>query len=259
MEEKKKAMASKEAFFDDLYKLDDEEPTNEGEDEIALVLKTSKMKAISAITPEQRATVDTRLPTSMARTMSSPVPSVRPRGPLRLDSDDVIDCVKETPVASASARLPSSKQTTVNPKPLGGESASTVKQTKPASKAGRKRKRGQSLELLPESQQIFRGKAFCKFSMGFLMFMCLYIYIHSLHTRQRYCPCAANEDSQGPRTGCVVGQGMEGWHHSCCRRPGFDICGCHQVPEGHCIARKYARTSEASLLISTIGRCNSGQ
>lgn len=179
MEEKKKAMASKEAFFNDLYKLDDEEPTDEGENEIALVLKTSKKTAISAITPEQRAAVDARLPTSMARTMSSPVPLVRPRGSSRLDSDDVIDCVKETPVASASARLPSSKQTTVNPKLSGGESASTAKQTKPASKAGRKRKRGQSLEPLPESQQIFRGKAFCKFSMGFLMFMCLYIYTQS--------------------------------------------------------------------------------
>jgi len=238
MEEKKKATASKEAFFNDLYKLDDEEITDEGENEIALVLKTSKKTAVIAITPEQRATVDARLPTSMGRTMSSPVSLVRPRGPSRLDSDDVIDRVKETPIASASVRLPSSKQTTVYPKLSRGESASTARQTKPASKAGKKRKRGQSLEPLPESQQIFRGKAFCKFSNGFWIFMCL--YIHSLHTRQRYCPCTAIEDSQGPRTGCVVGQGMEGWHHSCCRRPGFDLPGCHQVPEGHCIARKCA-------------------
>ncbi|MCJ1243772.1 hypothetical protein MMC30_000969 [Trapelia coarctata] len=154
MEEKKKTMDSKKTFFNDLYAQDDVETTDESENEIALALRTSKKRAVTAITPEQKASVEARVPTATGRTMSSPIPLVRTSRPR---TDDAIDRVKETPIAPAPTRPQISKQTTAPAKLSRGQ---TAKQTLPASKAGKKRKRGQSFELLPESQQIFRGKMF---------------------------------------------------------------------------------------------------
>ena len=199
MEEKKKTTASKEAFFNDLYNLDEEETTDEEENDVALELKTSKKKPVTAITPEQRATVGARLPTAMGRTMSSPVPLTRAS---RAHSDDVVDRVKETPIALVPARPQSSKQTTPPPKTARVQ---TAKQSDPAPKAGKKRKRGKSLEPLPESQQIFKGKAFCEFSIDTSCSLYLYIYIYSFHTRQRHKLCPAIEDPQSAGMGRCVG------------------------------------------------------
>ena len=157
MEEKEETMTSKKAFFYELYAQDEVETTDESENEAVLALNASKeQKAVSAFTPEQKTTIDARLPAAMGRTVSSPGSL---EGTSRSRTDDVIDRVKETPIAPAAARPQISKQTSV---PEKGSRGRPAKQTLPASKAGKKRKRGQSIDLLPIGQQIFRGKMFCK-------------------------------------------------------------------------------------------------
>jgi len=228
-------MPVKKAFFDDLWAQDDIETTDESEIDIAVVLQTSKKKAVTVITPGQKASVDAWLPTAMGRTMSSPVSLVRTSRPR---TDDVIDRVKETPIVPAPIRPQLSKQTTA---PAELSRVQTAKQTQPASEAGKKRKRDKPLEPLPESQQIFRGKFFCEFSIGLLLEVLMCLYIHSLHTRQRYKPCSETENSEGPGRGCCVDQGMESWHwhHSCDGRQRFDLSRCYQVSEGHHLAGKF--------------------
>ncbi|MCJ1400162.1 hypothetical protein MMC11_003366 [Xylographa trunciseda] len=135
-----KAVESKKLFFETLYSLDDESTESEEENEVAVILAASKQsKNVSPITPEQRFAIDSRQATAMGRTMSSPVPSTH-------DS---------APTSITAGKRPQRQVPLILPK------RRTMDETKPAApKNLKKRKRGQSLELLPESQQIFRGKSF---------------------------------------------------------------------------------------------------
>ena len=138
-----KAVESKELFFETLYSLDDESTESEEENEIAVILGTSKKsKSVSPITPEQNLTIVSRQSTAMGRTMSSPVSSTHNPATTSMTTE-------RRPLQQVPPKIPKGR---------------TVYDQKPeASEAVRKRKRGQSLELLPESQQIFKGKIFCKY------------------------------------------------------------------------------------------------
>ncbi|MCJ1385044.1 hypothetical protein MMC17_008162 [Xylographa soralifera] len=135
-----KAVESKKLFFETLYSLDDESTESEEENEVAVILGAStKGKFVSPITPEQKLAINSRQPTAMGRTMSSTVPSSH-------NSGATIMHAERRPQREFPSKLPRSR---------------IINETKPvAPKNLRKRKRGQSLETLPESQQIFRGKIF---------------------------------------------------------------------------------------------------
>ncbi|MCJ1388601.1 hypothetical protein MMC18_001448 [Xylographa bjoerkii] len=135
-----KAAESKKLFFATLYSLDDESTEGEEENEVAVMLDVSKKrKTVSPITPQQKLAIDSRQVTAMGRTMSSPVPSTH-------NSASISMTTEKRPQWQMSPKLPRSRNV--------GEAKPEVP------KAMRKRKRGQSLELLPESQQIFKGKVF---------------------------------------------------------------------------------------------------
>ncbi|MCJ1434004.1 hypothetical protein MMC27_003369 [Xylographa pallens] len=135
-----RAVESKKIFFETLYSLDDESTESEEENEVAVILGASKKsKIVSPITPEQRLAIGSRQPTAMGRTMSSPVQSTHNLGATVMHTGKRPQ--REVPSKPSRNRV--------------------VDETKPAApKNLKKRKRGQSLEPLPESQQIFRGKIF---------------------------------------------------------------------------------------------------
>lgn len=145
----------KEAFFAELYQLDES-----GKEEDAAPLK-------AFVTPESRFSTSQPLSRkvssshhSLSRTISAPLQLV----PL-LKFEDV-NVIEDTPSATAiSARhrvhgpLSTMKRTPIS------KSFTNPSDTKNSRgpKTGTKRKRGESLEVLPESQKIFTGLSFCMF------------------------------------------------------------------------------------------------
>ena len=151
MEEKK---AKKIAFFAELHELD--EPDDESEDTsgIDLILQQSKTPPRSL--PKQIPSQRLRSYYSLGRTTSAPLPNPSSDAPNEVHI--IQDGPSPSPVPIINSALQC--QVTVNGRKMPNDGAAPIT-TKPLSKATGKRKRGQSLEPIPDSQQIFKGLAFC--------------------------------------------------------------------------------------------------
>lgn len=146
MEEKEK-----EAFFNELYQLDEEDSSQEDRSDFSVILHESI--ALS------RSEVAARAPTngiihssSLLRTVSAPLPQPSASGHRQ-------PSLVERSSFSSTASPKSSEQVIIDTPIVAKQTAGMAAQ-KGALKTTGKRKRGKSLELKPESQQIFHGLAF---------------------------------------------------------------------------------------------------
>jgi hypothetical protein len=129
-------MAQKIAFFKELFQLDEDEEEAEDPNDAAIILRQFNIPC-KAPNRDDRSflgpRIKARLPVASPVEVSSPIKS--PTGhvpvPSLLSTPHVHDPLEMVPPAKTS------------------------------SKNKGKRKRGGSLELLPDSQQIFKGLAFC--------------------------------------------------------------------------------------------------
>jgi len=138
--------AAKEAFFNELYELDND---SEGEESCnaSVILRQSRPPSSGpwtrSRTPQHSILNSIRSGPSLARTVSAPLPH------------STSAKTSDIPSKSQSQEI---NRTSNMPKPSENTTAmkATLKQTG-------KRKRGESLQLVPESEQIFNGLSFCKF------------------------------------------------------------------------------------------------
>ena len=146
MEEKEK-----EALFDELYRLD-EDSSEEDRSDASVILHESRL-ALHRSDVSARAPRNDVLHSSLLRTVSAPLP--QPSAPGYRHAN-----VIESSSFSSTASSKASKQVIIDT-PVVAKKTAAMTPWKGASKTPGKRKRGQSLELKPESQQIFNGLAFC--------------------------------------------------------------------------------------------------
>ena len=157
--------------IDDASTTEDELPV-----ESKLRFEVTRGDSLSCITPDKKVQGRHGLPTTMERTLSSPLPLSR--GSKSKPSSTNI--IKETPIVSeanpaqrfAWELLPESKlrslpRTSLPSQTAAKTMADKAKAAKHAAKRAeakeeRKRKRGQPMEFKAEAQQIFKGKVFCK-------------------------------------------------------------------------------------------------
>lgn len=159
MEEK---ALQKEAFFNELFQLDDKEE-NEPVDsyDVASLLRQCKARDTSHVSPLPPSVKgiflrSIKASTPLARTTSAPLPSLKTPLPAQ------VDIVYQTPpVATTTLRraLESIGRITSGPRPNGSRQGADGSVEMP--KAIKKRKRGRSLDMMPDSQQIFKGLGFC--------------------------------------------------------------------------------------------------
>lgn len=151
MEEKK---AKKIAFFAELYELD--EPDDESEDTSGIDLILQQSKTPTRSLPKQNLSQTLRSYHSLGRTTSAPLPNLSSHAPNEVHV--IQDGPSPSPVPIINSALQC--QVTVHGRKMPNDGAAPISR-KPLSKAVGKRKRGQSLEPIPDSQQIFKGLAFC--------------------------------------------------------------------------------------------------
>lgn len=142
---------AKKAFFDELYQLDKEESSQEDQSNLSLILGQSRLP---------RSIPTTRLPHSLRpeqpllRTVSAPLPQPSASSPRQ---PNAVEKSLYSPMVSSKP----SDQIVIDT-PIKTKNNPSMTAHKETSKTSGKRKRGQSLELKPESQQIFKGLAFCE-------------------------------------------------------------------------------------------------
>lgn len=150
MEEKK---AKKIAFFKDLHELDESDDESEDTSEIGLILQQSKIPPRSL--PKTHLNSPLRSCYPLGRTTSAPLPKSS-NAPNEVNKIQDGPCRSPVPIVSPAIHCEANVDG--HKMPNGGVAQTS---TKPLFKAKGKRKRGQSLELIPDSQQIFKGLAFC--------------------------------------------------------------------------------------------------
>lgn len=130
-------MAPKTAFFTELFKLDEDEEETEHPEEAAVILKQFKPLRQPPRSEER---------TFLGRKISAPLPNA-------------------SPVEASSSLIQSPPELLRRPSCVDvssrGRPVEMVKPAKAPPKKMGKRKRGEPLELLPDSQQIFKGLEFC--------------------------------------------------------------------------------------------------
>ena len=151
MEEKEK-----EALFDELYQLDEEDSGEEDKSNVSVILRQSRLALhqsdVLAKTPSNTAIHSSRPEQSLLRTVSAPLPQPSNHRQANL--------VERSSFSSTMSSKPS-KQVIIDT-PIMAKKISSITAQKEVSKTTGKRKRGQSLELKPESQRIFDRLAFCR-------------------------------------------------------------------------------------------------
>ena len=149
---------AKEALFRELYQLDEEDSAEEDRSDASVILRESRLALsasdLSARTSRNSVIHSSRPEQSLLRTVSAPLPQ------LSASSLRQANVVGKSPLSSTASSNPSEQ--VVIDTPIMAKRIASVTARKEASKAIGKRKRGQSLELKPESQQIFNGLAFCR-------------------------------------------------------------------------------------------------
>ena len=157
MEEKEK-----EKLFDDLYQLDKEDSSEEDQSNIGDILRQSRLISsqsdVLARTPRQGVIHSPRPEQPLFRTVSAPLPQPS------ASSHRQANVVARSSFSSTTSSK-ASRQVIIDTPIMAKKNASMTAQ-KGGSKTTGKRKRGQSLELQPESQRIFDGQAFCQSSTG---------------------------------------------------------------------------------------------
>ncbi len=147
---------AKEAFFDELYQLDEEESSEEEQSNASVILAQSRLaprSGVTAIMPRNGLIHSSRPENSLLRTVSAPLPQLLALNPHQTDGVD-----KGSFSSTVSSKL--SEQVVIDTPIMAKKTADMTAQKEPSKTIG-KRKRGQSLDLKPESQQIFSGFAFC--------------------------------------------------------------------------------------------------
>lgn len=147
---------AKEAFFDELYQLDKEYSSEEDQSNASVILRQSRLARpeVSARTPRNEVVHSSRPEQPLLRTVSAPLP--HPLASSRRQTNKV-----ERSSFSSTASFKQSEQVIIDTPIMANKTADVIAQ-KEASKTIGKRKRGQSLELKSESQQIFNGLGFCE-------------------------------------------------------------------------------------------------
>lgn len=142
---------TKEAFFDELYQLDNEDSGEEDQSNASVILPLPRSD-VSARTPSNQIIHSSRSEQSLLRTVSAPLPQLSASSP----------CQANVVERSSFSPTPSSKpsEQVIIDTPIMAKRTASMTARKEASKTIGKRKRGQSLELKNESQQIFNGLAF---------------------------------------------------------------------------------------------------
>lgn len=134
-------MDQKVAFFTELFALDEDEDETEDSEDPAVIMRQFKAPCKPHISEEEEAPLE--------RTTSALVPNA-------------------SSSQAASSSIQSSSQPTRMPPAIGNSNTSSpvevVKPAKAAPKMKGKRKRVHSPKLIPDSQQIFKGLAFCMIS-----------------------------------------------------------------------------------------------
>lgn len=151
MEEKK---AKKIALFTELHELDESDDESEDTSEIGLILQQSKILPRSL--PKKHLSQPLRSCHPLGRTTSAPLPNSSSHAPNEVLTFQNGPCT--SPVPNVNPALDYQVTVDGSKMPNGGVVATSKK---PLSKAKGKRKRGQSLETVPDSQQVFKGLAFC--------------------------------------------------------------------------------------------------
>ena len=148
MEEK-----AKEAFFEELYRLDQDSSEEEDQSNASVILRESKLVSSPL---KERTTTSGVIHSSgqhpLWRTVSAPSPQAS--NPSRAN------LLAKSPSALRVSSKPSTQ--VIIDTPVMAKKAAHTSAQKEVKKATGKRKRGQSLELKPESQQIFGGLGFCR-------------------------------------------------------------------------------------------------
>ena len=148
---------AKEALFNELYQLDEEDSSEEDRSNASVILRQSRLslvrKDVSARSPRNIVLLSSRPEQSLLRTVSAPLPRLSTSSPRQAD---VVE--RSSFSSTVSSRL---SQKAIIDTPIIAKKIADMTQKK-ASKTTRKRKRGQSLELKPDSQQIFNSLGFCR-------------------------------------------------------------------------------------------------
>ena len=143
---------TKETLFRELYQLDQEDTGEEDQSGVYEILRESRIK----LSPSD---VSARIP------RDNIVHSLRPENSFLRTS--TLSLHKSSPIKrssfSSTVSLESLEQVIIDT-PIMAKKIANMTAQKETSKATGKRKRGQSVELKPESQQIFNGLAFCGLS-----------------------------------------------------------------------------------------------
>ena len=140
---------TKETFFNELYQLDDDE-SEEDSSNAEEILRQSR-----SITLRNRRVQCLRPDQPFGRTVSAPLPLVSDPSSARVDNSvkaPISSILSHT--AKRDMCLDISRQT---------KQTHTVTNLKDGFRANGKRKRGQSLNLMPDSQQIFKNFSFCTY------------------------------------------------------------------------------------------------
>ena len=149
---------AKEALFQELYQLD-EDSNEEERCNASVKLRESRPPLsgpdVSARSPKNKIIHSSRRERSLLRTVSAPLLQPTASSPRQAN---VVGKSSFTSTASSK----SSEQVVIDT-PLVVKRKAMMNAQNDAPKAAKKRKRGQSLEMKSESQQIFKGLAFCGF------------------------------------------------------------------------------------------------
>lgn len=155
---------AKEAFFDELYKLDEDDSGEEDASNASIVLSRSKLVVqkprIGPRMEQDKVIHPLRSDQPLARTVSAPLPHQESTPDNLLRPHDAI--------TYTSTDAPFIQGFHISNAPSITKSVDSTK-TKSMPKATGKRKRGQSLEQKPEYQQVFRGLSFCMSSLQELL------------------------------------------------------------------------------------------
>ena len=140
---------TKETFFDELYKLDDSE-SEEDCSNAEEILRQSR-----EITQRNRDVHCSRPDQPFGRTVSAPLPLVSTPSRYRMDNS------VKAPISSLLSHT--TKKDRFVDASRHNKQTHDVTVLKDGGRANHKRKRGQSLSLMPESQQIFKNLSFCTY------------------------------------------------------------------------------------------------
>ena len=145
----------KEALFRDLYRLD-EDSSQEDQSNASVILRESRLAPlgsdVSARIERDKAIHSSSREQSLLRTVSAPLPQPSASKPCQAD------LVKKRSVTASSK---TSEQVILDT-PVMTKKKTSMTAQKDVPKAIGKRKRDQSVEMKPESQQIFKGLGFCR-------------------------------------------------------------------------------------------------